>query len=163
MATVSSNRVRNAIAASRITATIPAATPKLANYSPMPHVLPANVVISPLVGRNGPGPCAGWPNMNVICPNFVMVKLKAAQRTFSKSMAFPAKLARLFASKALVVLIRTNVDCYGVRRVKNLITSAMNKIKKEPVMEIADMIGSMILMYNAEKPMYVVVCFIANI
>ena len=163
METVSSNPEKNAIAALKTTVTILVATQKRVRFFLTPHVLRANVVISPLVGRNGPGPCAGWPNMNVICPNFVMVKLKAAQRTFSKSMAFPAKLARLFASKALVVLIRINVDCYGVRRVKSLITSAMNKIKKEPVMEIADMIGSMILMYNAEKLMYVVVCFIANI
>jgi hypothetical protein len=78
-------------------------------------------------------------------------------------MVFPAKLARPFASKALAVLTRTNVDCYGVRRVKNLITSAMNKTKKVPDMEIAGMIGSTILMYNAEKVMFVVVCFIANI
>ena len=82
----------------------------------------------------------GLQNTNVICQNIVMVKQRLALETYTKSMVYLAKLEKHFATKDLAEPIRINVDCYGVRREKSPTTSAMNKIRKEPDMEIGMLI-----------------------
>ena len=139
VATVSSNRVRNAIAASRITATIPAATPKLANYSPMPHVLPANVVISPLVNPKLREIYAEWPNTSAIYRNFATVKMNFVRKMSSKSTEFPAKLERHFAMEAPAGRTRISAGYFGVHPVKNPMISVTSKTRKERGMGIAVM------------------------
>ena len=76
----------------------------------------------------------------MICQNIVMVKQRLALETYTKWMVYLAKLEKRFAIKDLAVPIRINVDCCGVRRAKSPTTSAMNRTRKEPDMEIGMLI-----------------------
>ena len=78
----------------------------------------------------------------MICQNIVMVKQRLALETYTKWMVYLAKLEKHFAIKDLAVPIRINVDCCGVRRAKSPTTSAMNRTRKEPDMEIGMLIFS---------------------
>ena len=157
------------IAALKTTATILVAIPRLVRFFPTLRVLQESVVILPRVGPKLRGPCAGnfltfeglnpknlqfkslfnpilllfyigLQSTNVICQNIVMVKQRLALETYTKWMVYLAKLEKHFAIKDLAVPIRINVDCCGVRRAKSPTTSAMNRTRKEPDMEIGMLI-----------------------